>query len=267
MAGDAKSNGASSANRAGSASDGQLPSAAIELADVSLALGGHPVLAGIDLAVGRGEKLALIGPSGSGKSTLLRCVNGLAEPDRGEVRVFGRSLGDAAGRLAARRRMGMIFQQFNLYSMRTVLDNVMLAPLSVLGMRRDAAETLARESLARVDVAELAGKYPLQISGGQQQRVAIARALAMRPEILLLDEPTSALDPELVQSMLELILRLAGDGMTVLCVTHEMDFARRLADRVAFMVEGRIAEQGAPEALLRSPSTPRLRSFLASLAH
>jgi polar amino acid transport system ATP-binding protein len=239
----------------------------IELQRLSLSYGAVPVLAGIDLVVPAGEKLVVIGPSGSGKSTLLRCVNGLARPDRGEIRVFGETLGRPSTRIAARRRMGMIFQQFNLYSMRTVLENVMLAPVSALGMPRGDAETLARASLARVEVGELAHKFPFQISGGQQQRVAIARALAMRPEILLLDEPTSALDPELIQSVLDLILSLAEDGMTILCVTHEIDFARRLADRVLFMVDGRIAEEGAPASMLRAPRTDRLRAFLASLAH
>ncbi|QEX19389.1 arginine ABC transporter ATP-binding protein [Hypericibacter terrae] len=241
-------------------------SPAIELRGLRLAFSANPILSGIDLSVAAGERLALIGPSGSGKSTLLRCVNGLERPDEGEVFIFGEPLArQGRSRVQARRRMGMIFQHFNLYSMKTVLENVTLAPIAVGGLKKTEAERIARTCLGRVDVSTLADKYPFQISGGQQQRVAIARALAMQPEILLLDEPTSALDPELVQSMLELIQSLAGDGMTILCVTHEINFARRLADRILFMAEGRILESGRPDELLDRPRSERLKSFLATL--
>jgi len=240
----------------------------VALAGVELSFGSRRILTGIDLSVGAGQKLVIIGPSGSGKSTLLRCVNGLERPDRGSVTIFGQSLAGSARTLtAARRRMGVIFQQFNLYSMLSVRRNVTLAPRRLLGLSRQEADAWAHACLARVEVAHLADKYPFQISGGQQQRVAIARALAMRPEILLLDEPTSALDPELVRSLLDLLESVARDGMTVLCVTHELGFARRLADRVVFMAEGRIVEEGAVADLLRSPRTKRLRDFLIKLAH
>jgi glutamate transport system ATP-binding protein len=240
---------------------------AIELRQLQLSFGHHRALAGVDLMVSAGERLALIGPSGSGKSTLLRCVNGLEQPDTGEVLIFGEKLArGGAALIQARRRMGMIFQHFNLYSMKTVLENVSLAPIAVGGLPKAEAERLARACLARVGVAMHADKYPFQISGGQQQRVAIARALAMQPEILLLDEPTSALDPELVQSMLELIQSLAEEGMTILCVTHEINFARRLADRILFMAEGKIVESGRPGDLFDAPRSERLRSFLASLS-
>ncbi|MGH6879489.1 amino acid ABC transporter ATP-binding protein [Hypericibacter sp.] len=239
---------------------------AIELRRLQLAFGANPILSDIDLSVAAGERLALIGPSGSGKTTLLRCVNGLDRPDEGEVLIFGELLArQGRSRVQARRRMGMIFQHFNLYSMKTVLENVTLAPIAVGGLKKAEAERVARACLGRVNVAMLADKYPFQISGGQQQRVAIARALAMQPKILLLDEPTSALDPELVQSMLELIQSLAGDGMTILCVTHEINFARRLADRILFMAEGRILESGNPDELLDRPRSERLKSFLAAL--
>lgn len=239
---------------------------AIDLRRLWLSFGSQPILNSVDLAVAAGERVALIGPSGSGKSTLLRCVNGLERPDDGDVLIFGESLAArGASLLSARRRMGMIFQHFNLYSMKTVLENVILAPIAVAGLSRDEAEQRARACLFRVGVAMVADKYPFQISGGQQQRVAIARALAMQPEILLLDEPTSALDPELIQSMLDLIQSLAADGMTILCVTHEINFARRIADRILFMADGQIAESGTPVDVLDAPRSNRLRLFLASL--
>jgi ABC-type polar amino acid transport system ATPase subunit len=247
--------------------NGPSSSLAIELRGIELSFGSHRVLAGIDLTVRPGERIALIGPSGSGKSTLLRCVNGLQRPDGGTVLIFGEPLARRGrAQVAVRRRMGMIFQHFNLYSMKTVLENVTLAPMAVRGLAKMEAERLAQTCLARVGVAMLADKYPFQISGGQQQRVAIARALAMEPEILLLDEPTSALDPELVQSMLELVQSLTDGGMTVLCVTHEINFARRLADRILFMADGRIHESGGPAELLDRPRSERLKSFLASLS-
>ena len=245
---------------------GKLPHA-IELTGIHLSFGAKPVLSNITLSIRSGEVVAIIGPSGSGKSTLLRCINGLEIPNAGKVRIFGQPIAQQAALTQARRRMGTIFQGFNLYSMRTVIDNVMLAPRKVLKLPRRAAEDLARECLRRVDVAELADRYPFQISGGQQQRVAIARALAMRPEILLLDEPTSALDPELIHSVLDLLESLTATGMTVVCATHEIRFARQLSDRVVFLDEGRIVEEGPPSRVLRTPSTERLRSFLSRVAH
>ena len=239
---------------------------AIQVDGVTKIYGNRTILDAIRLDVREGETLVILGGSGSGKSTLLRCVNGLERPDEGEVLIFGEPLArQGRSRVQARRRMGMIFQHFNLYSMKTVLENVTLAPIAVGGLKKAEAERIARTCLGRVDVSTLADKYPFQISGGQQQRVAIARALAMQPEILLLDEPTSALDPELVQSMLELIQSLAGDGMTILCVTHEINFARRLADRILFMAEGRILESGRPDELLDRPRSERLKSFFATL--
>jgi ABC-type polar amino acid transport system ATPase subunit len=243
-----------------------MPSA-VELRQVSFSFGPNRVLANIDLVVRGGERLVIIGPSGSGKTTLLRCINGLERVDSGEIRIFGEPLGHSRKQLkAARRRMGIIFQEYNLYSMRTVLENIMLAPMHVLRVSKQEAEARAHTSLFRVGIADLAPKYPFQISGGQQQRVAIARALAMRPDILLLDEPTSALDPELVESMRSLIESLADEGLTILCVTHALGFARRLADQIAFMADGAILEQGSPEKILYKPRTNRLRSFLATLS-
>lgn len=241
--------------------------AAIALRGLRLSLGRRLILDDVDLTIAPGERVALIGPSGSGKSTLLRCVGGLERPDAGRVTIFGTDLTEGrAAVMRARRRMALIFQQFNLYSLKTVLENVALAPIAVAGMRRAAAEEWARDCLARVGIDGFEARYPFQISGGQQQRVAIARALAMRPDILMLDEPTSALDPELVQSMLELIQSLAESGMTILCVTHEIGFARRLADQVHFMAEGRVLESGRPAALLDAPRSERLKTFLAHLS-
>jgi len=235
----------------------------IELSDLCLSFGAFRALDGVSLSVAAGEKVVLLGPSGSGKSSLLRCINGLAEPEAGTVRLFGEAVRDGAALRRARQRLGTIFQQFNLYSTRTALENVALAPRRLRGLDRAAAEALALRHLEAVGVAPLAAKYPFQLSGGEQQRVAIARALAMEPEVLLLDEPTSALDPELVQSVLALIERLcAAGGRTVLCVTHELGFARRLADRVVFMDAGRIVEEGPPGELFTRPRSERLRRFL-----
>jgi glutamate transport system ATP-binding protein len=236
------------------------------LTSIHLSFGTRTVLSNINLKVPLGQVVAIIGPSGSGKSTLLRCINGLEIPDSGIVRIFGQPITTEVALIQARRRMGTIFQGFNLYSMRTVIENVTMAPRKVLRLSKAAARELAHECLRSVDVAELANKYPFQISGGQQQRVAIARALAMRPEILLLDEPTSALDPELTNSVLDLLQSLASTGLTVVCATHEIGFARRLSDRVIFLAEGTVVEEGPPSKVLREPSTDRLRSFLARVA-
>ena len=230
--------------------------------------GAHHALRGIDLRVAPGERVVVCGPSGSGKSTLIRTINGLDGHDRGRVTVGGTELTRAPPSLArVRREVGFVFQQFNLFPHMTVLENCALAPMQVRGLKRAEAERLAMELLARVRVPDQARKYPAQLSGGQQQRVAIARALAMKPRILLLDEPTSALDPEMIGEVLDVLVELARSGMTMVCVTHEMGFARAIADRVLFMDAGEIVEQGPPAALFASPASDRLRGFLARLTH
>ena len=234
----------------------------IELAGVRLSFGATPVLHDVDLTVRCGERVVIIGPSGSGKSTLVRCINGLVRPQGGTVRVFGSDLAETETLRAVRRHSEMIFQGFNLYANRTVLDNVTLAPIHVLGLPRRAAEAEALRQLEAMEIAHLCAAYPFELSGGQQQRVALARALAKGPDILLLDEPTSALDPELVGSVLLAIERATERGMTTVTVTHELGFARRQAHRMIFMAEGRIVEEGAPEALLATPRTSRLAAFL-----
>ncbi|ETK37345.1 arginine ABC transporter ATP-binding protein [Microbispora sp. ATCC PTA-5024] len=220
----------------------------------------------VDLDVARGEVVVVIGPSGSGKSTLCRCLNRLETADDGEILVDGVPV-PAEGRALARLRadVGMVFQSFNLFQHKTVLENVVLAPMKVRGVSRAEAERDARELLARVGIAEQAGKLPARLSGGQQQRAAIARALAMRPKVMLFDEPTSALDPEMVGEVLDVMVRLAADGMTMVVVTHEMGFARRAADRVVFMDGGRIVETGEPNAFFDAPTTDRARDFLAKV--
>jgi polar amino acid transport system ATP-binding protein len=229
--------------------------------------GANEVLKGIDLDVQRGEVIAIIGKSGSGKSTLLRCINGLEEFQDGALTVDGQPLrhGDARAMRALRQHVGMIFQSFNLFPHLDVGRNVMLAPGLVKGLKGAAAEQRARTLLERVGLAEKFAAYPDQLSGGQQQRVAIARALAMDPSVLLCDEITSALDPELVGEVLRVVELLADEGMTLLMVTHEMNFARKVADRVVFMHAGRIHEMGAPQALFADPQTPELKQFLAAL--
>jgi polar amino acid transport system ATP-binding protein len=229
--------------------------------------GHNEVLKGVDLAVARGEVVAIIGKSGSGKSTLLRCINGLEEFQEGALQVDGRALrhGDARAMRELRQRVGMIFQSFNLFPHLSVGRNILLAPGLVKGLRGAAAETRARQLLERVGLAEKYDAWPDQLSGGQQQRVAIARALAMEPAVLLCDEITSALDPELVGEVLRVVERLAEEGMTLLMVTHEMNFARKVADRVVFMHAGRIHEMGPPAELFAAPKTPELQQFLSAL--
>jgi len=229
--------------------------------------GAHEVLKGIDLQVQRGEVIAIIGKSGSGKSTLLRCINGLETFQQGGVAVAGQPLraGDAAALRALRQQVGMIFQGFNLFPHLSVGRNVMLAPTLVKKKERGAAEAHARQLLQRVGLAEKFDAMPDQLSGGQQQRVAIARALAMEPAVLLCDEITSALDPELVGEVLQVVESLAADGMTLLMVTHEMGFARKVSDRVVFMHQGRVHEAGDPQEVFGNPGTPELRTFLSSL--
>ncbi len=257
---------------AGSAAapDGTVPAAAAPMVSVRglrKRFGDHEVLKGIDLDVARGEVVALIGRSGSGKSTLLRCLNGLETPSAGEVTVDGRSLDarDAKAMRALRLRVGMIFQGFNLFPHLPVGRNVMLAPSLVRKLSREDGERAARALLARVGLAEKFDAWPSQLSGGPQQRVAIARALAMQPAVLLCDEITSALDPELVGEVLRVVETLADEGMTLLMVTHEMGFARKVADRVVFMHDGRIHEQGPPQQMFGAPSSPELVQFLSAL--
>ena len=241
----------------------------IELRRVNKWYGEFHVLRDITLEVGRGERVVVCGPSGSGKSTMIRCINRLEEHQRGQIIVAGIELtSDVKNIEAIRREVGMVFQQFNLFPHLTVLENLTLAPIWVRKLPKKEAEDTARLYLERVRIPEQADKYPGQLSGGQQQRVAIARSLCMKPEIMLFDEPTSALDPEMVKEVLDTMIRLATDGMTMICVTHEMGFARQVADRVIFMADGRIVEEAEPEAFFRTPQHERTRKFLGEiLAH
>ena len=239
---------------------------AVLIEEVRKRFGATEVLRGVSLSVAAGERVVILGPSGSGKSTLIRCINRLERHDAGRIVVEGTELTDSPRALAAiRREVGMVFQSFNLFPHLTVLENCTLAPMRVRGMARGEAEALARELLDRVHIGTQAEKYPPQLSGGQQQRAAIARALCMRPRIMLFDEPTSALDPEMIQEVLEVMTTLAQEGMTMLCVTHEMGFARRVADRVVFMDAGEIVEAGPPDAVFDAPRTERLRGFLGRI--
>jgi polar amino acid transport system ATP-binding protein len=232
--------------------------------DIHLAFGTNRVLRGVDLDVPAGSAACIIGPSGSGKSTLLRCVNRLLEPDRGEVLLGGRSvMGDDPD--ALRQRVGMVFQHFNLFPHKSVLANVTLGLRRLRGLSRDEAEATALTQLERVGLRHKASVRPGTLSGGQQQRVAIARALAMAPEVMLFDEATSALDPELVKGVLATMADLAREGMTMLVVTHEMGFAREVADSVHFMDGGRVLESGAPEQVFESATSPRLQRFLSQV--
>ena len=240
----------------------------VDIAGLRKRYGANEVLKGIDLSVAPGEVIAIIGKSGSGKSTLLRCVNGLEQFQEGTLTVDGQPLlyGNAAAMRALRQRVGMIFQSFNLFPHLSVGRNVMLAPTLVKDRDTTAAAEQARKLLARVGLAEKFDARPDQLSGGQQQRVAIARALAMEPAVLLCDEITSALDPELVGEVLRVVESLAEEGMTLLMVTHEMSFARKVSDRLVFMHAGRIHEMGPPEQLFGAPQTPELKQFLSSLS-
>ena len=224
------------------------------------------VLRDIDLQVRTGERIVICGPSGSGKSTLIRCINALEAYQEGRIVVAGIELGDDVKAIdAVRRLVGMVFQQFNLFPHLTVLDNLTLAPIWVAHMPKAEAEERAMQQLKRVRIAEQAGKYPLQLSGGQQQRVAIARSLCLTPKIMLFDEPTSALDPEMIKEVLDVMVELAEQGITMLCVTHEMGFAKAVADRVIFMDEGQIVEQNTPAAFFDDPQTDRSRDFLSKI--
>ena len=240
--------------------------AMIEFQDVHKWYGEFHVLNGISEKVEKGEVLVICGPSGSGKSTFIRCLNRLEPIQRGDILLEGMSIYDKSLKLnELRTEVGMVFQQFNLYPHLTVLDNVTLAPTKVRNMPRGDALSLARDLLARVGIESQALKYPVELSGGQQQRVAIARALAMQPKIMLFDEPTSALDPEMINEVLNVMKDLARDGMTMLCVTHEMGFAREVADRVIFIDHGVILEEAAPDIFFTQPQHERTRAFLKEI--
>ncbi|MBK9137060.1 MAG: amino acid ABC transporter ATP-binding protein [Betaproteobacteria bacterium] len=241
----------------------------IRFAKVNKWYGEFHVLRDIDLDVAKGERIVICGPSGSGKSTLIRCVNRLEEHQDGQLVVDGVELSDDVKAIeAVRRQVGMVFQQFNLFPHLTVLENLTLAPMWVGKVPKREAEERAMRQLERVQIAEQAKKYPLQLSGGQQQRVAIARALCLTPKIMLFDEPTSALDPEMINEVLDVMVELAGQGITMLCVTHEMGFARQVADRVIFMDQGQIVEQNSAKEFFANPKSERTRDFLSKiLAH
>ena len=238
----------------------------IELKHVDKHYGKLHVLKDINLAVDKGEVVVVIGPSGSGKSTLCRTINRLETIDSGEILIEGQPLPQEGKELAAMRaELGMVFQSFNLFAHKTVLQNVMLGPVEVLHVSKAEAEKRAMDLLTRVGVAEQAAKVPAQLSGGQQQRVAIARSLAMQPKAMLFDEPTSALDPEMINEVLDVMVELAKQGMTMIVVTHEMNFARRVANRVVFMADGAIVEEGSPDEFFDHPQTERAREFLDSI--
>ena len=239
---------------------------AISLKGVNKWFGALHVLRDVNLDVALGERVVVCGPSGSGKSTLIRCINRLEEHQEGQIIVDGIELSNDLRSLdAIRREVGMVFQSFNLFPHLTILENCTLAPIWVRKMPKAEAEALAMEFLTRVKIPEQAKKYPGQLSGGQQQRVAIARALCMRPKIMLFDEPTSALDPEMIKEVLDTMIELADSGMTMVCVTHEMGFARQVADRVVFMDRGEVVESGTPHEMFESPQTDRLKLFLSQI--
>lgn len=228
--------------------------------------GNFHVLKDINLTVKKGEKIVICGPSGSGKSTMIRCINRLEEFQRGSLVVNGvEMVEDVKNIEAIRREVGMVFQHFNLFPHLTILENLTLGPIWVQKKPKAEAEAIARKYLERVKIPEQADKFPGQLSGGQQQRVAIARSLCMSPEIMLFDEPTSALDPEMIKEVLDVMVELAGEGMTMLCVTHEMGFAKKVADRVIFMDAGEIVEENVPEELFNNPQTDRLQLFLSQI--
>jgi ABC-type polar amino acid transport system ATPase subunit len=234
----------------------------IEIRSLNKSFGDFQVLTNVDLNVSLGERIVICGPSGSGKSTLIRCVNGLEQYDSGGITVDGISLSAPGGVDRVRAEVGMVFQQFNLFPHLTVIENLTLGPMKARGLSRKDADALAMEYLERVKIPEQAKKRPRDLSGGQQQRVAIARSLCMAPKIMLFDEPTSALDPEMISEVLDVMVELARDGMTMLVVTHEMGFARKVADRMVFMDGGEIVETGTPAEVFEAPKTQRFKSFL-----
>ncbi len=240
----------------------------ISMRGVCKRFGSFDALSDVDLDVGLGERVVICGPSGSGKSTLIRCINQLEKHDGGSIRVDGVDLDGGTQSFAAiRANVGMVFQQFNLFPHLTVMENLVLGPTRVKKMTREAARDIAMTYLERVRIPEQADKYPRQLSGGQQQRVAIARSLCMGPRIMLFDEPTSALDPEMISEVLEVMVELASSGMTMICVTHEMGFARRVADKMVFMDAGRVVELAAPDTFFATPESERCRDFLQKILH
>jgi len=240
--------------------------AAIVLDKVNKWYGAMHVLRDVSLTVGKGERVVVCGPSGSGKSTTIRCINRLEEHQQGRIIVDGTELtGDTRALDTIRREVGMVFQSFNLFPHLTILQNLTLAPIQVRKMPKAEAEDLAMSYLRRVKIPEQANKYPLQLSGGQQQRVAIARALCMKPKIMLFDEPTSALDPEMIKEVLDVMVGRAETGMTMVCVTHEMGFARQVANRVVFMDRGEVVESGSPTEMFEHAQTDRLKTFLSQI--
>ena len=235
----------------------------IEVKNLHKSFGENQVLRGIDVSIQKGEVVVVIGPSGSGKSTFLRCLNLLERPTEGQILFEGTDITDPGCDInLIRRRMGMVFQQFNLFPHLTVMQNLTLAPIQTGQMSREEATQKATQLLARVGLLEKAGVYPKQLSGGQQQRIAIVRALCMNPDVMLFDEPTSALDPEMVGEVLDVMKKLAAEGMTMVVVTHEMGFAREVGDRVLFMDEGRVLEEGTPGEIFENPKNPRTQDFL-----
>lgn len=240
---------------------------AVEFSGVSKFFGSFQVLKSINLTIDRGERVVICGPSGSGKSTALRCINGLEKYDSGILTTNGVHLRSEASAGEVRKNVGMVFQSFNLFPHLTILENCALAPTRVLKVRKEEAKERARQNLSRVRILDQAHKYPSQLSGGQQQRAAIARALCMMPQIMLFDEPTSALDPEMVNEVLETMIGLAEDGMTMVCVTHEMGFARKVADRIVFMDGGEILETASPDDFFSSPRHGRVKNFISQLSH
>ncbi len=241
-------------------------SMAVEITGLNKWYGAFHALKEIDLTVRRGDRIVICGPSGSGKSTLIRCINRLEEHQQGRIVVNGIELNNDLKRIdEVRAEVGMVFQSFNLFPHLTILENCTLAPIWVRKLPKAQAHEMAMNYLARVQIADQADKFPGQLSGGQQQRVAIARALCMNPEIMLFDEPTSSLDPEMIKEVLDVMITLAGEGMTMLCVTHEMGFARTVADRVIFMDEGQIVEENAPEEFFNNPQHPRTQEFLSQI--
>ena len=238
----------------------------IQLENVDKFFGPFQALKGVNLTVGKGEKVVVCGPSGSGKSTLIRCINRLEEHNSGKIIVNGHELTDAVKDIdAVRREVGMVFQSFNLFPHLTVIENLMLAPKLVRKATKTENREMAMRFLERVKIPDQADKFPIQLSGGQQQRVAIARALCMNPEVILFDEPTSALDPEMISEVLDVMIDLAREGMTMICVTHEMGFVRSVADKVVFMDEGEIVETGPPETFFDNPKSERTRLFLEQI--
>jgi polar amino acid transport system ATP-binding protein len=242
------------------------PNALLAMRGITKSYGAFKALDAVDLDLRRGEKLVVCGPSGSGKSTLIRCINRLEEPELGSIAIEGQEVGTSGAELIAlRRRVGMVFQQFNLFPHLTVIDNITIGPRRLKGMSRVEAVDRAMALLERVKLSDQASKLPSQLSGGQQQRVAIARALAMEPVLMLFDEPTSALDPEMIKEVLDVMLELGQQGMSMIVVTHEMGFARRAADRIVFMDKGRIVAGAPPREFFDNPSHPRLKQFLDNI--